>query len=558
MTQTIIIIFLIFFLILSLIYFLHYKALKNEKKKLEQAWGRKIERSRNFSSICKYSIFDKEINCYNLTEQTLSDIDIESLFSFIDRTETAIGQQYLYSKIENPSLSVNVLKSRGENSDYFISNVAVRNKARFMLYKLEKKETSLISDFFENTLVVMKSKYEPLLKLLSASALLSVVIFFIYKPVAIFMIILFGINLMIHLIFRHNNSNKLKAIRQSYQLIKTVNKLAALDIPINFENIPSASRKLQKFTKTYHFLDFGIPLNDISSIIFYVLDLVKSFFLIEVHLLNFSYNEIIKQKGALMDFFIYVGQVEIALSTASLKCDNSIVSCIPIFSEEIDVLDGTNLIHPVVVNCIPNSISLCQSNAFITGSNMSGKSTFLRTLIINSVMAQSLNLCFAESFRTSILKAFSSIKIADNLQAGTSYYFEEVNVIHEMVLNSNSGSTNLFIIDEIFKGTNTVERIALSKSILQYLCSPGNVVIASSHDLELVELLGNKFDLYHFTESIINDQLHFDHKIKFGPLKTRNAIKIVEMEGFPDEIVTEANALTNGIENITLLNKLIP
>ena len=124
-----------------------------------------------------------------------------------------------------------------------------------------------------------------------------------------------------------------------------------------------------------------------------------------------------------------------------------------------------------------------------------------------------------------------------------SYYFEEVSIIHEMIKKGKDEFPNLFIIDEIFKGTNTIERVALSKAILQNLSLNNNFVIASSHDLELIELLAENFELYHFTESIINNQLYFDHKIKEGGLKTKNAIKIVEMEGFPIEIIKEATSL---------------
>lgn len=548
MTPIIVLILIFFILIIGMIVFFQYKKKIIEKKLIEDAWGKKIDRLRNFILISKYSEFDKDPISYSLTEQTLSDVDIETLFSFIDRTESAIGQQYLYSKLVNPSISAINLKLRKEYADYFVQNETIRKKAKLILYQFEKKGTASVVNFFNPELTVNKSRFDKYINILTSLAIISMLFFFIYSPVALFMILLFGINLMIHLIFRHNNSDRLKAIRQVYQLIKTSDQLGDLQMPIESKEIPSSNKKLGKFKKTYHFLDFGIPLNDISSVIFYILDLIKSFFLIEVHLLNFSFNEIVKNKEALCQFFIYVGQIEMALATASIKSDKDIVSCVPVFSEESAHLMGTDLIHPTVRNCIPNSVTLCQKHAFITGSNMSGKSTFLRTIIINSILAQSLNLCFAKRFKSAIFKTFSSIKISDNLKEGTSYYFEEVNIIHEMVLNSESGAKNLFVIDEIFKGTNTVERIALSKAILQYLSSPENVVIASSHDIELVELLGNKFDLYHFTESIINEQLHFDHKIKSGPLGTRNAIKILEMEGFPDEIVDDAKAFTTVLE----------
>ena len=112
--------------------------------------------------------------------------------------------------------------------------------------------------------------------------------------------------------------------------------------------------------------------------------------------------------------------------------------------------------------------------------------------------------------------------------------------MHGMVKQVETQTQNIFIIDEVFKGTNTVERLALAKSILDFLNTKKNIIIASSHDLELIELLKDSYQMFHFTETINNNELFFDHTIKKGSLKTRNAIKIIEMEGFPATIVKDA------------------
>lgn len=145
----------------------------------------------------------------------------------------------------------------------------------------------------------------------------------------------------------------------------------------------------------------------------------------------------------------------------------------------------------------------------ITGSNMSGKTTFLRTVMINSILAQTLYTCFAEEFNAPILKQFSSIRIDDSLLEGKSYYYEEVNIMASLIEEAKSGNQNLFILDEVFKGTNTVERIASAKAILSYLNGGNNIVIVSTHDIELSALLNQEYDLYHFTETIEDQQLHF-------------------------------------------------
>ena len=115
----------------------------------------------------------------------------------------------------------------------------------------------------------------------------------------------------------------------------------------------------------------------------------------------------------------------------------------------------------------------------------------------------------------------------------------------ELLSAVTPSATNLFILDEVFKGTNTMERIAAAKAILTYLNKHNNIVIVASHDIELVEWLSSEYDLYHFDEYVRENDLHFDHKIKPGPLRGGNAIRILELSGYPQEVVDEAMELVN-------------
>lgn len=180
----------------------------------------------------------------------------------------------------------------------------------------------------------------------------------------------------------------------------------------------------------------------------------------------------------------------------------------------------------------------------ITGSNMSGKSTFLRTFAINSICAQTIHTCFADQFVSPVFRQFSSIRLDDSLFTGTSYYLQEVKTMGSLIAQVASGHANLFILDEVFKGTNTVERVAAAKAILSYLNRNDNVVMVATHDMELSDMLSDEYDLYHFTDRIENGQLQFDHTIKSGRLTTRNAIRILELSNYPDEIISEADQIS--------------
>lgn len=181
---------------------------------------------------------------------------------------------------------------------------------------------------------------------------------------------------------------------------------------------------------------------------------------------------------------------------------------------------------------------------------MSGKTTFIRTAGINAILAQTINTCFARELIMPPLKIHSAIRIADDLMNDKSYYFEEVLTIKNMVEASRSGFQNLFLLDEMFKGTNTVERIAAGSSVLTYLNNEDNFVFISTHDLELTEYLKEGFDLYHFTEVVENESIFFDYKLKAGHLETTNAIRILELNKYPIEIIAEAKQLAEHISKI--------
>src|SRR5690606_7782082 len=138
-----------------------------------------------------------------------------------------------------------------------------------------------------------------------------------------------------------------------------------------------------------------------------------------------------------------------------------------------------------------------------------------------------------------VTRIFSAIRISDDLMNDKSYYFEEVLTIKEMMVESENGKTNLFLLDEIFKGTNTVERISASKAVLSSLAKNGNIVFVSNHDIELTDMLSKEYELFHFSEIINGKNIDFDYQLKEGKLRNRNAIRILQINGYPNEVVNE-------------------
>ncbi len=206
-----------------------------------------------------------------------------------------------------------------------------------------------------------------------------------------------------------------------------------------------------------------------------------------------------------------------------------------------------NLYHPVVEDAVSNSVSEMNKSALITGSNMAGKTTFIKTVGVNLILAQAIYLCHASNITTFRFCIKSSIKREDNLENSKSYFFAEIEGIQHFVEFAKNNDNYLFLIDEIFRGTNTIERLATSTAVLDFL-NHSNIVLVTTHDIELQYLLENKFDAYHFSEQVENGKFFFDYKIINGSYSKGNAIKLLEIMDYPEKITIRANEIANGLK----------
>ncbi|WP_425461086.1 MutS-related protein [Fodinibius salinus] len=202
---------------------------------------------------------------------------------------------------------------------------------------------------------------------------------------------------------------------------------------------------------------------------------------------------------------------------------------------------ATSLGHPLIPEeqKVTNDVSIDQKGniLLITGSNMAGKSTFLRTMGIN------LALCFAgapvnaKTLSTIPFRLFCSINVSDSLDDGLSHFYAEVKRLRELLnlLNDNHQTPVFFMVDEIYRGTNNRERLQGSKAFLKQVAGKNGVGLVSTHDLELAGLEEEipQLSNYHFAETLEDDKMSFKYKLKPGPCPTTNALKIMEMEGLP-------------------------
>lgn len=528
-------------ILLLLVQYLSKGRSKGDIKKIRLDWGNPKSKSHfNFIGIEKYADTVKE-SFHRLTDQTLEDIDFHKIFKFIDRTTSKVGQQFLFKKAIEPS---NLKEDPLEKYIHLFSeNSELREKIQLELSKLNDDDAYTIVSLLHAT-SLEKPKWFKLLTLdvILVSSLL--ILSFKFPLLLIFLILPITINSFLHLWNKNNTFYFMRSIPQLNILINVSKELLKKDATLYKPSVEESITDLKSFQKKAQLIRFenGGVLSDFD-IIQYAFDIVKAVFLIEVFTIFKIVKELKDKRSSIISLFNYVGEIDSSISIASLRA-GELKTCQPVFTEAKKEIDAINLYHPLIKNCVENSLAINNKSILITGSNMSGKSTFLRTLAINSILAQTIYTCFATEFSSPILKQFSSVRIDDNLFEGKSYYFQEVSTIASFIEEANLRHQNIFFLDEVFKGTNTVERIAAAKGILSYLNRTNNIVVVSTHDIELATLLENEYDLFHFTETIESDKLHFDHSIKSGQLKTTNAIKILEVSGFPAEIINEARQIS--------------
>ncbi|WP_107038871.1 MutS-related protein [Brumimicrobium mesophilum] len=534
-------ILLIFIVIYIISNYKRNKKLKRLESDFKANWGKKKEDEYyDFEKISLYFDNNRHRNdAYHIiSDKCKNDLDFNEVFKYIDRTTSKIGQQYLYNRLSTIT-NVEELNEIEFLVEAFEKDEAIRVKSQMYLSRLNKSESYYLEELI-NGLQLKKPKTLWLIYVLTAVSILSIFMSFFYPFFILFLIPIFAINVVFHYSNKRNIKFYLRAVNQlsiAHNVSKKLVKLKPIKSYFKDLKFIKEIEKIKFKTEIIRF-EKGLD-NEFTAIFWSFFELIKILFNIEYIVFYSFIDSIITKRDFIEELYLSIGEIDTAINIASLRSD-AISTCKPTFTEEKEIV-SKEISHPLVDDCIPNTFNLQSKSMLLTGTNMSGKTTFIRTVAINSVLAQTLNICFAQAYKAPFFKVYSSIRITDDLFENKSYYLEEVLTIRELIENSDNKSPCLFVLDEIFKGTNTIERISGGKAILSYLNKKNHIVLVSTHDIELTELLVEEnYKLFHFQETINEKELVFDYKLKQGKLQTRNAIRILELYKYPKLIIDDA------------------
>ena len=470
---------------------------------------------------------------------TWNDLDMDRVFNRINVCQTSVGEEYLYHVLHELPLNSDALARREDLIQFFHDNPELRLKIQHLMgSRLEKENyNGLTSLMFAPTGSLLKHRH-----IYTALAILPILlgfVLFISVPIGVIgMILSFVVNMIIHYRTKRRIAVEIPSIKYLTSLLRCckglrkIKEIAHLpimqEIKRHHKTLKSIQRKVPAMTSmtgdiAETFLEYG-----------YIM------FLSDIR----NYNKFMKTlKKRSEDFHaLYRAFGELELSICLLSFRQSLpVYTLPEFTAKNTGIEFTEIYHPLISAPVTNS-GLIDNCSLITGSNASGKSTFIKALAINGILAQTINTCAAKSFKSHFALIMTSMVTRDDLTAGDSYFVVEIKSL-KRILGMVKKYPCICYIDEILRGTNTIERIAASASVLSYLHSQNALCVAASHDIELTSILKDIYVNYHFSEQITDSDINFDYKLKNGPSTTRNAIKLLSYMGFPEQVVASAEGL---------------
>lgn len=508
-------------------------------------WPSSIDKERDYVGIKKYYQDFTKSKYGEVDDQTFSDLSMKEVFDKLDRTYSSAGEAKLYNMLRDPIYDKAKLESISNQIKSFSENVEERIDIQKEFLKLGKDRNFSFIDFLSQDWQGNKKKRVLYIFLGKILPLICIALCFIRPQlIVLFVGIVFMNSYISNKESGVNNTKPYEAIQYVGRMMKTSRYLLSR----NYKVIEPYNKRLEKVMNVLKVDErkFKWVTSTLSGS-FYNIELIEPFIDVIGQCtlgLENSYYGLIentnKYKKELKELYDILGDIDALISVAAYKEDTEYEISTPEFIDEdtFKIIDGA---HPLIEDVVTNSIEIDNKGIVLTGTNMSGKSTFLRMLGINIVLAQSFNFVHAKEYKAPFLNIISSISPEDDVTKGKSYYLAEAESILRIINNLDKELKVFCVIDEIFRGTNPVERIAASEEILKYIQQRNSVSLVATHDRELTELLESTHKFYHFSEEVDEKEgLSFDYKLKKGVLKTKNAIKLLKYVGYPSDIIEGA------------------
>lgn len=511
--------------------------LRNEYGELQK----REYRPEQYATIPGY--FSKHPAEGQLDDITWNDLSMDDVFKSINDTYSSAGEEVLYHTLRTPCFEEGALAHLEELIQHFSDNTEERVKLQLLLCRLGRTGRFSMYDYLEHLdLLGNRSNGKHwILNLLYLPCIALCVCMPSYGVLCLVALMLF--NILSYFKEKGEIDPYITSFAYVMRLLDTagrVEKLQLAAISAETEVLHAHRKRLGKFQRGSFWLMSAGRMSGSGN----PLDILLDYLRMACHIDLIKFNSMltqVRERTADVDMLFYtLGSLETAISIGAYRKSLSGGFCVPALAFAGGrKMRAVNLYHPLLENPVKNSIK-ADRGVLLTGSNASGKSTFLKTVAVNAVFAQTIHTVLADSYEGGVYQICSSMALRDDIAGGESYYMVEIRAIKRILDLIDRGKRVLCFVDEVLRGTNTVERIAAGAEILLSLVSGQAMCFAATHDVELTGLLEKYYDNYHFEEEIVDGDIYFNYRLLDGRATTRNAIKLLSVMGYQKEIIENA------------------
>ncbi len=525
---------------------------KNLKKKLlariNYSYGKIPAKKHNEEKLKALKYYHEQHHTpYDVDDITWNDLNMDNVYNLINSCNSAYGEEYLYALLRSPEVSDEKLKERGRLIKLFTADKELRNTLSVEFSCMGTMKNISVFEYMGSlkNAVLEGAGIHILFDFLMA---LSIAYIFINPPVGIIgTVVMLFVNVISYFRFKTKVENYFVIVGF---IVRSLNS-AKLLTKIDNEDIKPYIERLKACSKDFNGMRHGAWLvsgaaSNSSDLGQLFLDYLRMLFHIDLIKFNFMYRTFLNKEKSFNEIFEIIGLLDSMIAVASFR-DLMGRNCEPVFSKE-KKLNADGMYHPLVEDPVPVTFSTDKS-VLLTGSNASGKSTFLKTVAINQILSQTIDTALATSYETTFFNVMSSMALKDDIVGGQSYYIVEICSLKRIIERINEDIPVLVFIDEVLKGTNTLERIAASSRILLSLATSKALCFAATHDIELTFILENYYKNYHFEEQVSENDVVFDYTLREGRAVSRNAIKLLSILGYPEEIIENATEMAQNYLN---------
>ncbi len=535
--------------VLAAIFVLEWSRARKEERefarKLYERYGELSDKKYSPERFARMgSYYERHPKDGQLDDITWNDLGMDALFKRMNYTLSASGEEYLYYTLRTLKQEESSLEHLEEVIGFFGENPDVRVQTQLKLKKLGYTGKFSLYDYLDNLDYLGERSnrknffcdflFLPFIGLLWVNFQLGIA----------GLVTLMVYNIVTY--FREKSEIDPYIISFGYviRLLDVCGELEKQPIPVcagEWKQLGVHRRRLQGIRRNSYWVlsaTRGNAAGDLTSVLADYIRMVFHVDLIKFNGMLRDLREHIEDVDALIGI---TGYVETAISVWIFRKSMTDGYCLPHFVSERELKLEAGY-HPLVTKPVKNSIRAGRG-VLLTGSNASGKSTFLKTVALNAILAQTVNTCAADSYTAPLFRVYSSMALRDDLAGKESYYIVEIKSLKRVLdAASEGGAPVLCFVDEVLRGTNTVERIAASTQILLSLGNSDIMCFAATHDIELTELLAAEYDNYHFEEKVRDGDVSFNYRIQPGKAVTRNAIRLLELLGYDEQIIERASA----------------